>query len=142
MRWRPALAVSTSADRVGVAVRPGGAWSNTSFSGAPLQPIDNVSSLLTTSVIGTMLHKSPEMAQAALQSAYAEGLAAYRERRWDEAGAAFARALEAVPGDGPAKALIAVRSVEANSAGRLSAEGVAPPTATNLPLPNATPNRQ
>jgi class 3 adenylate cyclase len=46
-------------------------------------------------------------ALAALQQAYAEGLAAYRARRWDEARAAFARGLEAVPGDGPAKALIA-----------------------------------
>ena len=46
-------------------------------------------------------------AQATLQTAYAEGLADYRARRWDEARAAFARALEAVPGDGPAKALIA-----------------------------------
>jgi class 3 adenylate cyclase len=46
-------------------------------------------------------------AQATLLTAYAEGLAAYRARRWDEARAAFARALEAVPSDGPAKALIA-----------------------------------
>jgi class 3 adenylate cyclase len=38
---------------------------------------------------------------------YAEGLAAYRARRWDEARKAFDAALEAVPGDGPASALVA-----------------------------------
>jgi adenylate cyclase len=45
-------------------------------------------------------------AQVKLLAAYAEGLAAYRARRWDEACTAFTRALEAVPGDGPAKALM------------------------------------
>jgi adenylate cyclase len=45
-------------------------------------------------------------AQVKLLAAYAEGLAAYRARRWDEARTAFTRALEAVPGDGPAKALM------------------------------------
>ena len=38
---------------------------------------------------------------------YAAGLAAYRARRWDEARAAFAAALEAAPGDGPSIALLA-----------------------------------
>jgi class 3 adenylate cyclase len=45
-------------------------------------------------------------AQVTLLAAYAEGLDAYRARRWDEARAAFARALEAVPDDGPSKALM------------------------------------
>jgi adenylate cyclase len=40
-------------------------------------------------------------------SKYAEGLAAYRARRWEEARAAFTAALEAAPGDGPSKALAA-----------------------------------
>jgi class 3 adenylate cyclase len=41
----------------------------------------------------------------ALRERYAEGLAAYRERRWDEAREALRAALEAVPGDGPSLAL-------------------------------------
>jgi adenylate cyclase len=43
--------------------------------------------------------------QLALRERYAEGLAAYRARRWDEARQAFGAALEAVPGDGPSMAL-------------------------------------
>ena len=43
--------------------------------------------------------------QFVLQARYAEGLAAYRERRWDDARAAFQVALEAVPGDGPSKVM-------------------------------------
>jgi len=42
-----------------------------------------------------------------VRTRYAEGLAAYRARRWDEARAAFAAALEAAPGDGPSIALLA-----------------------------------
>jgi hypothetical protein len=38
---------------------------------------------------------------------YADGLAAYRARRWDEARASFAAAIEAAPGDGPSMALLA-----------------------------------
>jgi class 3 adenylate cyclase len=38
---------------------------------------------------------------------YAAGLAAYRARRWDEAHAEFAAALEALPGDGASIALLA-----------------------------------
>jgi adenylate cyclase len=38
---------------------------------------------------------------------YATGLTAYRARRWDEARAAFAAALEAAPSDGPSIALLA-----------------------------------
>ncbi len=41
-----------------------------------------------------------------LRDRYAEGLAAYRARRWDEACNAFEAALEAVPGDGPASTLL------------------------------------
>ena len=40
-----------------------------------------------------------------LRERYAEGLAAYRARRWEEACQAFRAALEAVPGDGPSLAL-------------------------------------
>src|SRR5882757_2095398 len=43
--------------------------------------------------------------QRVLLARYAEGLAAYRARRWDEARRAFQAALEAVPGDGPSKAM-------------------------------------
>jgi adenylate cyclase len=42
-----------------------------------------------------------------LRSHYAAGLTAYRARRFDEARAAFNAALEAVPGDGPSRALLA-----------------------------------
>ncbi len=41
-----------------------------------------------------------------LRTRYAEGLAAYRARRWDEARRAFDAALEAVPSDEPSKSLI------------------------------------
>jgi uncharacterized protein HemY len=45
--------------------------------------------------------------QTQLRAHYAAGLTAYRERRWQEAGAAFAAALEAAPDDGPSIALLA-----------------------------------
>ncbi len=44
--------------------------------------------------------------QAQLRSRYAEGLAAYRARRFDDARASFNAALGAVPGDGPAMAFL------------------------------------
>ena len=44
--------------------------------------------------------------QDVLLSRYANGLAAYRAQRWDEARGAFAAVLEAVPGDGPTTALL------------------------------------
>ncbi|WP_076858521.1 adenylate/guanylate cyclase domain-containing protein [Bradyrhizobium mercantei] len=44
-------------------------------------------------------------AQTELRQHYADGLAAYRERRWDDAEQAFAAALTAVPGDGPSIAM-------------------------------------
>ncbi|MEH2525313.1 class 3 adenylate cyclase [Bradyrhizobium sp. AZCC 2176] len=43
--------------------------------------------------------------QLELLARYAEGLAAYRARRWDDARRAFEVALEAVPGDGPSKTM-------------------------------------
>jgi class 3 adenylate cyclase len=45
--------------------------------------------------------------QTQVRARYAAGLTAYRERRWDEARAAFAAALEAAPDDGPSIALLA-----------------------------------
>ncbi len=45
--------------------------------------------------------------QMLMRTHYAAGLAAYRARRWDEAQAAFAAALEAAPDDGPSIALLA-----------------------------------
>src|ERR1700744_3595195 len=44
--------------------------------------------------------------QATLRDRYAEGLAAYRARRWDDARVAFQAALEAVPDDGPSKIFV------------------------------------
>ena len=53
--------------------------------------------------------------QLMLRDRYAEGLAAYRARRWDDARRAFHAALEAVPGDEPSKILIKrVEDFEAN----------------------------
>ncbi len=45
--------------------------------------------------------------QASLREKYAEGLAAYRAQRWDDARKSFDAALEAVPNDGPSLALLA-----------------------------------
>ncbi|MBR0783224.1 adenylate/guanylate cyclase domain-containing protein [Bradyrhizobium iriomotense] len=54
-------------------------------------------------------------AQASLRKHYAEGLAAYRSCRFAEASSAFNAALEAVPGDGPARALLdRIAQFEAN----------------------------
>jgi class 3 adenylate cyclase len=44
--------------------------------------------------------------QVALRARFAEGLAAYRARRWDEARHAFAAGLEEVPDDGPSMTFI------------------------------------
>ena len=43
--------------------------------------------------------------QRELLARYAEGLAAYRAHRWDDARRAFQAALEAIPGDGPSMAM-------------------------------------
>jgi adenylate cyclase len=45
--------------------------------------------------------------QESLRSRYAEGLAAYRARRFEEARTAFNAALEDAPGDGPARTMLA-----------------------------------
>ena len=45
--------------------------------------------------------------QSALCQAYQEGLAAYRDQRWEDASRALNAALQAVPGDGPSLALLA-----------------------------------
>jgi hypothetical protein len=55
-------------------------------------------------VMGGKGDLAPE--QLVLRAHYAEGLAAYRARCWDEARRAFEAALEAVPGDEPSKSLI------------------------------------
>jgi adenylate cyclase len=50
-----------------------------------------------------------------LRDRYAEGLAAYRARHWDDAREAFRAALQLVPGDGPSTALLErVNGFEAN----------------------------
>jgi class 3 adenylate cyclase len=45
-------------------------------------------------------------AQVELRARFAEGLAAYRAQRWDEARRAFEAALLAIPGDGPSMTFI------------------------------------
>jgi hypothetical protein len=50
-------------------------------------------------IMGRTGELAPE--QLLLRTKYAEGLAAYRARLWDDAAVAFQTALEAVPGDGP-----------------------------------------
>ena len=45
-------------------------------------------------------------AQLELRARFAEGLAAYRAQRWDEARRSFEVALLAVPGDGPSATFI------------------------------------
>ncbi|OKO71823.1 adenylate/guanylate cyclase domain-containing protein [Bradyrhizobium sp. AS23.2] len=53
--------------------------------------------------------------QESLREHYAEGLSAYRAQRFDEARTAFNAALEAVPGDGPSRTLLArIAQFEAN----------------------------
>jgi len=60
-------------------------------------------------VIYDILGRAGELlpAQADLRRRYADGLAAYRAQRWDDAATAFAAALAAVPSDGPATTLMA-----------------------------------
>ena len=56
--------------------------------------------------------------QDSLRSRYAEGLAAYRARRWNEAQTALNAALEIAPGDGPSLTLLArIESMEKNPPG-------------------------
>ncbi|MBC9881772.1 HAMP domain-containing protein [Bradyrhizobium sp. INPA01-394B] len=58
-------------------------------------------------------------AQQGLRKHYAEGLAAYRAGRFDDARAAFNAALESSPGDGPVRTMLA----------RIAAFGASPPAA-------------
>ena len=54
-------------------------------------------------------------AQESLRAHYAEGLAAYRACRFDDARAAFNAALESAPGDGPSRTMLArMTQFEAN----------------------------
>jgi adenylate cyclase len=54
-------------------------------------------------IMGRRGELTPE--QGVVRARYAEGLAAYRARQWDDARRALAAALEAIPGDGPSMAL-------------------------------------
>jgi class 3 adenylate cyclase len=55
------------------------------------------------------------VAKESQRTHYAEGLVAYRARRFDDARTAFNAALEAVPGDGPSRTMLArVAQFEAN----------------------------
>jgi class 3 adenylate cyclase len=64
-------------------------------------------------VLGRRGELTPE--QMSLRTRYLEGLAAYRERQWDDALRALDAAIEASPGDGPAIALInRVKELQAN----------------------------
>ena len=67
--------------------------------------------------------------QTLLRTHYAEGLSAYRARRWDEARRLLPRRSKAVPGDGPSMAMIARIGAFAKSAagglGRRLASGTA-----------------
>lgn len=57
----------------------------------------------------------PMQQQLTLRASYLEGLAAYREQRWDDALRAFNEALEALPGDGPSTVLLKrVEGLKAN----------------------------
>ncbi len=72
-------------------------------------------------VIFEMLGRKDELTpeQLSLRDKYVEGLAAYRERRWDDALSAFNASLETVPADGPSMALIkCVESLKANPPSR------------------------
>jgi hypothetical protein len=55
-------------------------------------------------VLGRRGELTPE--RLASRDRYQEGLAAYRERRWDDALRALNASLEAISGDGPSSALL------------------------------------
>jgi class 3 adenylate cyclase len=59
-------------------------------------------------IVYEVIGRKGELSQAQMESRsrYAEGLGAYRARRWDEAETAFAAARAASPDDGPALALM------------------------------------
>jgi class 3 adenylate cyclase len=56
-------------------------------------------------ILGRQGELTPQ--QVELRDKYLEGLAAYRERRWNDALRSLNAALEATPGDGPSTALLA-----------------------------------
>lgn len=59
-------------------------------------------------VVYEIMGRKGELApnEISLQRHYAEGLSAYRSRRWDEARTAFSAAIAAVSGDGPSQTLL------------------------------------
>jgi len=64
-------------------------------------------------ILGSKDELTPQ--QISLRDSYLEGLAAYREQRWDDALRALNTSLEAMPGDGPSTALLKrVESLKAN----------------------------
>jgi class 3 adenylate cyclase len=64
-------------------------------------------------ILGSTGELTPQ--QLSSRDKYLEGLAAYRERQWDDALRAFSAALEAMPDDGPSTALIKrVEGLKAN----------------------------
>jgi class 3 adenylate cyclase len=72
--------------------------------------IDRVVTLgqTTPQAVYEIMGRKGEMtaAQTELRDRFAEGLVAYRARRWDEARRAFEAALAAIPGDGPSQTFI------------------------------------
>lgn len=66
-----------------------------------------VSGQTTPQVIFEIMGRAGELddRQVSLRTRYAEGLAAYRAQKWDDASQAFDAALKALPGDGPAMTL-------------------------------------
>jgi adenylate cyclase len=64
-------------------------------------------------ILGSTGEFTPQLSSS--RDRYAEGLKAYRERRWDDAIAALNAALEASPGDGPSTALLGrIENLKAN----------------------------
>jgi adenylate cyclase len=64
-------------------------------------------------ILGSKGEFTPQLSSS--RDRYAEGLKAYRERRWDDAIAALNAALEASPGDGPSTALLGrIENLKAN----------------------------
>lgn len=70
--------------------------------------VDRLTVVGQTQAIFELLGRKAELtpAQDLLCARYADGLSAYRQQQWEQARNAFATALEAVPGDGPATTLL------------------------------------
>ncbi|MGH1574271.1 adenylate/guanylate cyclase domain-containing protein [Methylobacterium sp. P31] len=62
----------------------------------------------TQTTIHELLGKAGELSttQVSVRAAYAAGLEAYRQQRWEEAREAFERVQESEPGDGPSRVLL------------------------------------